>query len=162
MRSDRGYTLFELLIVVGLIGIISAISVPVFIESSARNAVWTASETIGAQIRQARLKAISRNTSFQVRFDCPAVGQLRVLVVDDTIDDGNRCDNTVEFDSGVFALPVGVGFNSGGGAVPSLQVNGRGTFSSPGAIPLTIAVTNGDRSRTLTVSLTGQITFSDF
>lgn len=162
MRSDRGYSMIELLITVALIAIVSAIAVPVFMESSARNAVWTASETIGAQIRQARLKAISQNSSFQVRFDCPAADQFRILIVDGTIDDGDRCDTTLEFDSGVFVMPPIVSFNSEGGAVPSLQVSGRGIFTSPGAIPLTITVTNGDRSRSLTVSTTGQITFEDF
>jgi prepilin-type N-terminal cleavage/methylation domain-containing protein len=162
MRSDRGYSMIELLITVALITIVSAIAVPVFIESSARNAVWTASESIGAQIRQMRLKAISRNTTFQVRFDCPAAGQFRILVVDDTIDDDGRCDTTLEFDSGVFTLPPSVSFNSGGAAVPNLQVNGRGFFSSPGPIPLSITVTNGDRTRSLSISQTGQITFEDF
>lgn len=162
MRSQRGFTLLELLITLGLIGIVSAISIPVFIESSARNAVWTGSESIGAQIRQMRLKAISRNTSFQVRFDCPANGQFRILVVDDTIDDGGRCGTTVEYDSGVFAMPPQVSVNSEGAAVPNIEVNGRGLFTSPGSIPLTITVTNGDRSRSFTIRQTGQISFEAF
>src|SRR5687768_3716829 len=82
MRSNRGFTLIELMVVMGLAGILAAMAVPVYIESSARNRVWTASETIGSQIRQARLKAISRNRVFQVRFSCPAAGQFRVLAVD--------------------------------------------------------------------------------
>lgn len=150
------------MISLALAGVLAAISVPVFIEASGRNAVWTGSEMIGAQIRQARLKAISRNTSFQVQFDCPAVGQFRVLVVDATIADAGRCATTLGFDSGVFAMPPGVGFNAGGAAVPALRVNGRGNFTSAGAIPLTIDVTYGERSRSLTVSATGQITFEVF
>ena len=159
MRSSRGFTLIELMIAMGIAGILAAVAVPVFIESSARNAVWTASETIGSQIRQARLKAISRNRSFQVRFDCPAVGQLRVLAVDAaTIDDPDRCDVNEEFDSGVFAMPTAVSF----GNVDTLEVNSRGIYTSDGVIPQTITVTYGANQRTLTVSATGQITFSDF
>lgn len=161
MRSERGFTLFELLIAVALFAILSAVALPVFMESSARNSLWTASETIGSQIRQARLKAITRNTRFRVRFDCPAIGQFRVLVVtgNPAIDDAvDRCSATRQFDSGVFAMPLSVGF----GAVNTLEVSGRGVFTSAGAIPQTITVTYGTRSRTLTVSATGQITFGVF
>lgn len=149
----------ELMIALAIAGILTAVAVPVFIESSARNSIWTASETMGSQIRQARLKAISRNMRFQVRFDCPAVGQFRVLAVDDaTIDDPGRCGVNEEFDSGVFAMPPAVSF----GTVNTLEVNGRGIFTSDGVIPQTITVTYGASTRTLTVSATGQITFSTY
>src|SRR5262245_41167746 len=97
MLSSRGFTMFELLVVMALIAIISAMAIPGLTQSTARNAVWTASETIGTQIRQARLKAISRNLSFRVRFDCPVSGQFRVLAVtgNSAIDNAtNRCSLT--------------------------------------------------------------------
>jgi prepilin-type N-terminal cleavage/methylation domain-containing protein len=172
MRSNRGFTLVELMIALGVAGVLTAVAVPVFMESSARNQIWTASETIGSQIRQARLRAISRNRSYQVRFNCPAVGQFRVLVVpgpDDVppapINDAARCGTTVMhedgltvLDGGIFAMPNLVSF----GDVPTLEVSSRGIFTSTGVIPQTITVTYGARQRTLTVSLTGQITFSTF
>ena len=58
----------------GLIVIMSAMAVPLVRESAVRNTVWTATEMIGVQVRQARLKAISRNTSFRVRFRLPGGG----------------------------------------------------------------------------------------
>ena len=166
MRSVRGFTLIELLVVLGLIGIISAIAIPVLSSSTERNAVWTASEQIGSQLRQARLKAITRNQPFRVVFDCPAANQYRVLIVDDTIDDEDRCDNTLEHDSGVYTIPPLVAFDNDGAAVPALQVSGRGVYSLPGGVgvlPLTITVQySNTHSRWLTVSTTGQITFEDF
>ena len=43
-----------------------------------------------------------------------------------------------------------------------LTINGRGVFTGVGgAIPATFNVAYGAKSRYLTVSLTGQITFSD-
>jgi len=160
VRSDRGFTLIELLIALGFIGIVSALAVPVFITSSARNAVWTGSELVGAQIRLARLQAISHNTTFRVRFDCPSTGNVRVLVVtgDPTVDDAaDRCNQTVQYDSGILTMPAGVSF----GTVPTLEVNGRGIYSgSP--IPRTITINNADSSRALTVTFTGQITFETY
>lgn len=163
MRSERGNTLIEVLITVGLIGVGTAISVPVFMESNARSKLWTGAEQIGAEIRQARLKAISSNTTYRVVFDCPAAGQLRSLIMtgDPAVDDDpGRCADTLEGDSGSIHMPTGVGY--GADDSTGLQVTGRGVFTAMGgAIPLTINVTYGATLRTLTVSATGQITFSD-
>ena len=164
MRSERGYTLIELLITVGLIGVASAISVPVFMESSARNNIWTTSERIGAMIRQTRLKAISQNTTYRVHFACPSAGDLRALVVtgDPAVDDDfpARCSETLDGDTDVMEIPSAVSYDADG--VVYLQVTGRGVFTAVGgAIPLEIGVEYGSSTRTLTVSATGQISFSD-
>ena len=154
--------MIELLIVLSMIGILSAIGLPVLMDSSNRNGVWTASEAIAAQIRQARLKAITRNTPFRVVFNCPANRQYRVLIVDGTINDADRCQQTLQSDSGVFTLPTNVDF----GAVPTLEVNGRGQYSLPGGgfvMPLAINVRYANtHTRTFTVSITGQISFAAF
>lgn len=164
MRSERGYSMVELLITLGLIGVVSAISVPVFIESNARGALWSGSEQVGASIRSARLKAISQNTGYRVTFDCPAANELRTLIVtgDKKVDDDkDRCSQTIDGDSGIVQLPVGVAYDVDDMAT-SLEVTGRGIFTANGGgIPLTITVTHGSATRTLTVSGTGQITFTD-
>jgi prepilin-type N-terminal cleavage/methylation domain-containing protein len=162
VRFERGYTIIELLVVLGMITILAGVSVPVFIESSARNRVWTGAELIGANIRQARLKAISRNATFRVQFDCPRVGSLRVLAVtgEPLVDEAaDRCDTFLlaEGDSGELVMPQGVTF---GAAVPTLEVNGRGLFTAiGGAVPQTITITNGSMIRIVRVSAAGQISF---
>jgi len=164
MQSSRGFTLLELLVVVAMIGILGAIGLPVLMDSSNRNAVWTASEQVASQVRQARLKAVSRNTPFRVRFNCPANRQFRVLRVTGVgaVDNAaNRCTTYLTHDSGIVTLPNNVDF----GAVPTLEVNGRGQYSLPGGgvMPLTINVQYGNtHTRTFTVSITGQITFAAF
>lgn len=148
------------MVTLGLAGVLAAVSVPVFLESSGRNHAWATSELIGAQIRQSRLKAISQNTTFQVRFNCPGTGQFRSLVMTGNAATDNavtRCGSTTKYDSGVQKVAPGVSF----GTVPTIQVNGRGVVSViGGAVPLTISVAYGNSTRTLTVSATGQITFS--
>jgi prepilin-type N-terminal cleavage/methylation domain-containing protein len=161
MRSNRGFTLFELLIVVALIGTLGAIAIPVLGESTNRNLVWTASEQIGSQIRQARLKAITRNQSYQVRFNCPAANQYRVLIVDGNINDVDRCTQFKPQDTGVYVMPANVTYNN----TATLQVNGRGQYSivGAGALPLTLNVRHRvGHQRNFTVSITGQITFANF
>lgn len=163
MRSERGYTLIEMLVGIAMIGVISAIAVPVFLESNSRNNLWAGSERIGATVRQARLRAISTNTTYRVVFDCPAVNQLRSLVMtgDPTIDDAaNRCSQTRTGDTGIIQLPTSVSYDSEDATY--LQVTPRGVFSAFGdSIPLQISVNYGASVRTLTVSATGQITFSN-
>jgi len=160
MQSERGYTLFEMIIVVALIGIISAIAIPVFMSSNAMNTLWTNSEKIGALIRQTRLKAITQNTTYVVRFSCPSAGRMRGMIVDADIANANRCNMNKAGDSTVLEMPYTVTYNPG--AVTQLQVTGRGIFTAVGgAIPTTISVTYGAASRFLTVSATGQITFAD-
>ncbi len=163
MRSERGYTLVEVLIVVGLIGIVSGISVPVFMESNARSRLWSGSELLGATIRQARLRAISSNSNHRVMFDCPSAGEFRSLIMtgDPAVDDAaDRCGQTLDGDSGTLEMPAGVAFDPDGAT--ALEVTGRGVFTAAGAaIPLTISVTHGAATRTLVVSATGQITFSN-
>ena len=167
MQSSRGFTLLELLVMLVMIGVISAISIPYLAGSTTRNAVWTTSEQIGSQIRQARLKAITRNTRFRVRFDCPGAGQYRVLAFqnDPALDDAaDRCSQTYQHDSGIYTTPRNVSYTAG---LPILEVNGRGQYSLIGAgvLPLAISVTytgTSTFSRQLTVSTTGQITFETF
>lgn len=164
MQSSRGFTLLELLVVMGLITVMSAMALPFIQESTVRNTVWTATEMIGVQVRQARLKAISRNMNFRIRFDCPAARQIRVLqvtgnpVVDDAAD---RCSQYLADDSGIYQMPSDVTYTAG---LPILQVTGRGQYSAiGGAVPLTINVGYGGRTfRSMTVSATGQISFATY
>jgi Tfp pilus assembly protein FimT len=152
-----------MLVTLGLLGVVMGISVPVFLESNARSKLWTGSEQIGAAIRQARLKAISSNTAYRVVFNCPGTGELRSLIMtgDPAVDDdAGRCGQSLTGDSGTVAMPQGVAYDPDGAT--NLQVTGRGVFTASGAaIPLTITVSQGGAARTLTVSATGQITFSN-
>jgi prepilin-type N-terminal cleavage/methylation domain-containing protein len=165
MQSSRGFSLLELLVAMGLITIISAMAIPTIQESQVRNTVWTATEMIGVQVRQARLKAITRNISFRIDFDCPAARQMRVLRVtgDVAIDNAaDRCTQYLEHDSGIFQLPANVDITA---ALPTLQVSGRGQFTAPlgGAVPLTISVGHSGRTfRSMTDSATGQISFETY
>ena len=165
MRSQRGYTLVEILIVVGLIAVTIGVSVPVFLQSNALNDVWTSAERLGGLIRQTRLKAISRNATYEVRFNCPSAGSARGLIMtgDVGVDDAaGRCSTTTDGDTDVVVMPVGVTLDLDGAT--GLQVTGRGDFTAEGvgvSIPHTLSVSQGSGIRSLRDSITGQITFID-
>src|SRR5262245_28448141 len=123
MRSERGYTLVELAVVLLLIGVLSGIALPVFLSSNQMSALWTNSERIGAIIRQTRLKAITTNTAYELRFDCPGAGELRALVVDADIADPDRCNMDKDQDSQIIDMTNGVTFTNG--TATGLQITGR-------------------------------------
>lgn len=162
MRQNRGYSLIELLVGLGIIMVMMAAAVPYLLESGRRSNLWAGSERMGALIRQTRLKAISQNATYRVRFNCPGTNQARGLLLTGTaaVDNAaNRCTTTLAGDSEVVVMPTGVGVNPA--AATELRVTPRGVFSAVGdAIPLTITMSYGATTRTLTVSATGQITFN--
>jgi prepilin-type N-terminal cleavage/methylation domain-containing protein len=133
MLQERGYSLIELLVSVGLIGILSAITIPLVLESSRRNELFAASERVGALVRQTRLKAISQNRNYRVRFDCPSVNQVRGLVLTGTalVDNAaNRCAITLTGDSEIVQLPTGVVVDAEDAT--ELRVTPRGVFTAVG------------------------------
>ncbi|MDX8391298.1 MAG: prepilin-type N-terminal cleavage/methylation domain-containing protein [Mariprofundaceae bacterium] len=66
--SERGFTLFEVIIVVAIIGIVSAIAVPTFSTWRARSAVDSASKTLLAHFKQARVTAMAENRNVALTF----------------------------------------------------------------------------------------------
>jgi type IV fimbrial biogenesis protein FimU len=156
--SERGTTHLELVFILGIIGVVSAMVIPTLTNALDRNKVYTGSELVAAAIRNARLAAITRNATYRIRFDCPSAGSVRVLVVtgDPTIDNAtNRCSTTVAEDGPAMFLPEGVSY----GTVPTIEVNGRGQMSIPSAIlPMMITVSYDNFTRALSVSPTGRVT----
>jgi type II secretory pathway pseudopilin PulG len=155
--GERGTSFLELLFLLGIIGIVSAMAIPAMSNALNRNKVYTSTQLVSAAIRNARLAAISRNTTYRVRFNCPSAGGVKVLVVTGNAaidDDPNRCSTVVAEDGPAMYLPAGVSY----GTVPTLEVNGRGQMSVPlAAMPLSISVSHDAFTQTLSVTTTGRV-----
>jgi type IV fimbrial biogenesis protein FimT len=60
---SRGFTLIELMIVIGLLAILIVFAAPSFVDTLDRRAVINATQALTGQIQQARSLAITRNTT---------------------------------------------------------------------------------------------------
>jgi len=103
LADGSGFQLIELLVVTALIAIMAAMAVPTLQTGVDSLKLGTAARDVTSELQAARLRAVSAATYMRVRFNCPAVGQYRMVerigtpYVADTGDDldanaAKRCD----------------------------------------------------------------------
>ena len=80
-RAVRGFSLIELLIVVALVATVSAMVVPSILNMMTGMRVSAESRLVERELQTARLRAVGTNRAMRVRFNCPAVGQYRLVEV---------------------------------------------------------------------------------
>ena len=68
LRRMRGFTLLEMMIVMIIISVLAAIALPAFSDWRARQAVRSATQALLAQMKQARVLAVSENRSVSIAF----------------------------------------------------------------------------------------------
>lgn len=174
--TQAGFTLVELLIVVGVAAVIAAATVPAIAAGMQQYALNNSVHTVSAAIRGARYEAVSKNRTLRVRFNCPAANQFRVVEVvgANAIDTAaDRCSAAAypfpdadpatapSVDGPVVFLPQGAQF----GAVQDLEINTAGRVTPltgcptcvVAAAPAAVAVTNGNVTQTITIAASGQV-----
>jgi prepilin-type N-terminal cleavage/methylation domain-containing protein len=77
-QHDAGFTLIDMVVVVALIGIISAISIPTMVNSMNAMRLGQSAREVEREIQMARQRAVSKVRPIRIRFNCPAVGQYRI------------------------------------------------------------------------------------
>jgi prepilin-type N-terminal cleavage/methylation domain-containing protein len=158
--SNRGYSLLELLITLGIIGVVSAAAIPTVDTVLRRNRLYAASQLVASQLRTARLSAITRNTPVRVAFNCPGAGSIQILEVTGVkaIDDAaDRCRMNRAGDGPVIWLPANVTFTAG----PVIEFSGRGIVSAESqSMPVSIKVNHGMDTRTVVVTGIGKISMA--
>src|SRR5687768_3363792 len=165
-KSDRGASLMEVLVVVALVATISGFAVPQMFIAIEHYRVNSAGRQVSAQIRAARLAAVTANRVMLVRFNCPGPGMYRVVeftgvpAIDTAAD---RCaapypddDPAVlpNVDGPPAVLPDTMAF----GAIQDLRISTTGQVTPlTGGMPAVIEVTNGSRVGQITVSAAGRV-----
>jgi len=135
----RGFTLLEVMIVIMIVGVLATIAIPAFSTWRENQAVRSATQTLMAQLKQARVLALSENRSVSITFTSTSY----------VFDAGSsatcdRCKNeTVALSSFSSRL--------------SLSPTTTRTFSSRGtANSGTITLTAGAASRAITINIIGR------
>jgi type II secretory pathway pseudopilin PulG len=78
-RSAAGFTLVDTLLAVTVFGIVSAVAVPSMSGAVDQMRLRIAARDVEQELQSARFLAVSSNRPVRVRFNCPDVGQYRVV-----------------------------------------------------------------------------------
>jgi type IV fimbrial biogenesis protein FimT len=103
MRKDHGLTLIEVMVVLGIIAIISAVAVPNMIDWRGKRQLEAAVNEVQTAIGLAKSTAIKRSTTVSILFTDPVNG-ITVFVddnADGAIDGGDRVVRSFQFADGV-------------------------------------------------------------
>lgn len=79
MRKDMGFTLVEMMVVIAIMAIVSAIAVPNFYSYAAGMKLRSASRDLYSTLQSTRMKAVRQNTRWAVQFDAPTPTNYRVI-----------------------------------------------------------------------------------
>jgi len=69
MRKDSGFTMIELMVVIGIMAILSAIAIPSYIKWLPKHRVGTAARAVKSTLEFARSNAIKTNSNVTVNFN---------------------------------------------------------------------------------------------
>jgi prepilin-type N-terminal cleavage/methylation domain-containing protein len=181
-HPEAGFSLTELLVVVAVLAVVTGVAIPSFATWRERMRLNQSAREVEREIQSARNKAVLNNRPMRVRFNCPAVGQLRVVellgtpsvpAAADLV--ANRCDEATypyppadrdpatrpNLDGPVLRLDSRVRF----GTVQTIEfwTNGSAHAGNVSPLPmlpvagtsLTLTSTAGATTRTATITVNG-------
>jgi prepilin-type N-terminal cleavage/methylation domain-containing protein len=124
---ERGFSLIEMVIVIGIIGVMAAVALPAIGRYIRNYKIRGASQEVAGELQKARSKAIMTNTNSGVSFVIGDQDSYRYVMEDLT---GTEQLGPLK------DLPAGVVFEVPGGADagPTLRFNRLGSFCNPAAV----------------------------
>ena len=169
LASERAFSLVEVMLVVLTISVMAVSALLGTTTAFRRYQLESATRTVAAQVRSARLRAVTANETMRVRFNCPAPGQLRIvqLVGTPAIDNAaGRCSAAVypypdpdvamapNHDGPVVVLQGGISLES----TPDIDIAPTGRITAQtGGLPLTIVVSDTHETRSITITAAGRV-----
>jgi prepilin-type N-terminal cleavage/methylation domain-containing protein len=77
--EEQGFSLIEVLMATALVGIIAAMGVPLLSDMADAIKLGEAVRHVERELQSARMTAVSANRPVRVRFNCPGVGEYRMV-----------------------------------------------------------------------------------
>ena len=145
MKRESGFTTMELLIVVGIMGIVTAIGAISYLTMRPTLRLSGSAQQILGDLMTARMKAVNENNNYKVFF----IDSQQYKILDD--DDGNGSQDAGEWSETKDIQDNYPGITISATAEPSFSA--RGTSSTLA----TITVSNTSGSKDITVRSTGQV-----
>ncbi len=147
--SERGFTVIELLAVIAIMMVVTAIATPSFYYWLPKYRISAGARQIAADLQLARMKAISQNTSYRLRFTDNNTYEMQK-------NDGGTW--AVAPGHGSVKLPEGITVTNGDPFVPfnTSEFQSRGTANTGVGISQ-IEITNGDYNRAVCIKLVGRV-----
>ena len=160
MKKQTGFTALELLVVIGIVAILSAIAIPNFFGWMPAKRLQSAAADVQSALQTARLAAVKGNICVTVLFD-PDNDNYRIFLDHGGSDVSNACNGTLDADEPTTKngqMPSGVHLDLVDQDT-KITFNSRGfPFSTDTSLPTEYSVTMQTESlpdKTVELSLTG-------
>ena len=79
LSSRRGFTLIDMVVVIAVVGILSAIGIPTMMGGIERMRLGQSAREVERELQMAKSRAVAKGRPIRVRFNCPAAGQYRIV-----------------------------------------------------------------------------------
>jgi len=144
MRKNSGFTVFELLIVIAIAGILTGIAVPNFLSYQSSYRLKGALSTLRGDLYGTKTLAIKRGVQYQVAFTANGY----------QIQRGNLSTGST-----LYTTEITRSFADGyPGVTANTSATANPVFSPKGTVtPVTITLKTSQKSQTITISLAGKI-----
>lgn len=128
--ADAGFSLVELIVVVGIIAVMAAVGLPAIGKYFRNYRIRNAAREVAAEIQTARTKAIMKNVNWGVLFVTLSDSSYQVVIEDDP---ANPATRTLNLKGPVRFLPDDVTFSNVGATNATLRYNRMGSACDPGS-----------------------------
>jgi type II secretory pathway pseudopilin PulG len=79
LASSAGFTFPDLMVVVGIIGVLAAISIPPILTLADSVRLQQTAREVERELQTAKQRAVANKRPIRLRFNCPAAGQYRLV-----------------------------------------------------------------------------------
>jgi type IV fimbrial biogenesis protein FimT len=149
MRNESGLTLFELMVVVGIMAILASVAVPGFLGWLPKYRMRSAADEVLSTFQHAKLRAVRENDIVRVTFDFANDSYLVFVDNGAGADAGNGIQDVGEATVKNGRMPAGIDLESTDFAW--VQFDRRGLSDASGDI----VIANGAIKRTINLTLGG-------